>query len=352
MVELNKYTVAHVDLDAFFASVEENDNPALKGKPVVVGGRSNRSIITTANYEARKYGLHSAMPIFMAKELCPQVIIVPTHMEKYREKSREVFKILSKYSDKIEKVSIDEAYVDLSKWKDPLNAIYMFRNEILSTLNLSISVGLSYNKFLAKMASDWNKPMGLKVITREEVPEIYLDFKCGDIHGIGRKSAERLKDLGIFTVRDLMEISEEFMGEIFGKSGKEIYHRIRGEDFREIIPYRERKSYGVERTFEPTKDPEKLKALLREYSKGVYHYLDENNLMARTLTLKIKDRDFKTITKSHTGYDYIKDEESIIDIVLKLFDEVKLNKQVRLIGVTASNLTYRDEEQLNFLEER
>ncbi len=352
MVAMMEYSVCHLDLDAFFASVEEADNPKLRGKPLVVGGRSKRGIITTANYEARKYGIHSAMPLFMARELCPQLLVVRGRMDRYIEVSHQVFQIFKKYSDKVEQVSIDEAYLDFSNIRDPLITIDKLKKDLKKSLDLTISAGISYNKFLAKMASDWNKPNGLMVISKDQVPDIYLDFACGKIHGIGKKTDKKLRDLGIFTVRDMLNLSLDFMEEHFGKAGEEIYHRIRGEDNRKIEPNQKRKSYGVERTFTPTRDIEGLKILLTSYAQEIWQFLEKSKLSAATLNLKIKTGDFKTISRSKTNQFYFKDKEIIINTALDLFKQVKVKNQIRLLGLSVSNFKDRTKEQLDFLSSK
>ena len=224
-----KLNIIHVDMDAFYASVEEHDNPKLKGRPLIVGGNSRRGIATTANYEARKYGIHSAMPIFIAKQKCLHARIVPTRMWRYKEVSRQVFDILNEFTNLIEPLSIDEGFLDVShSEKDSLEIAKDIKKRVLETTGLTMSIGISYNKFLAKIGSDWNKPDGIKVINKSMVPEILLPLSVGEVHGIGPKSAKRLNNIGIYKIRDLMNLSEEFLVSFFGNHGTEIYERIRG----------------------------------------------------------------------------------------------------------------------------
>lgn len=348
---MNKEKILHIDLDAFYASVEEMDNPKLKGKPIIVGGASNHGVVTTASYEARKYGVHSAMPAFIAKKLCPHGIFLPVRMNRYKEVSRQVFSIYYEFTDLVEPVSIDEAYLDISSLnmdsKDIANEI---KRRIFEDVGLTISVGISYNKFLAKLASDWNKPNGMKIISHDMVPEILLALNVKKVHGIGPKSAERLNNIGIYTIEDLMGLSEEFLVDFFGKHGNEIYNRIRGIDNRPIDTERERKSLGTETTFdEDTDDKEILRSYLYEFSLDIESGLDKDNISGKTVTLKLKSEDFKLMTRSKTLTHYINSADDIFEIATCLLDEIVLTKKVRLVGVTISNLSPADMEQLSFL---
>nr|WP_300003098.1 DNA polymerase IV [Tissierella sp.] len=342
--------ILHIDMDAFYASVEERDNPSLKGKPLIVGGSSNHGIVTTANYEARKYGIHSAMPIFMAKQMCPRGIFVPTRIKRYRDVSREVFSVLHKFTDTMEQVSVDEAYLDLSKVEgDKLEACLAMKKEVLSKTGLTLSMGLSYNKFLAKLGSDWNKPDGIKIITPDMVPEILLPLTVKKIHGIGRKTAKKLNDIGIYLVEDLIELSEEFIVELLGKHGTEIYYRIRGHDNRKLETERERKSLGTETTFETaTRAKEELKKYIYEFSLEIESDLKLKNLQGKTITLKLKDDKFISKTRSKTLDYEISASKEIYDLATMLLDEVDIENKIRLIGVTISNLSNRDKIQLTF----
>ncbi len=342
-------SILHIDMDAFYASVEERDNPSLKGKPLIVGGNSNHGIVTTANYEARKYGIHSAMPIFMAKQMCPKGIFVPTRIKRYRDASREVFRILSDFTDILEQVSVDEAYLDISKIEtDKVEACLEIKKEVFKKTGLTFSMGLSYNKFLAKLASDWNKPDGMKIISSDMVPEILLPLSINKIHGIGRKTAKKLNDIGIYKVEDLIELSQDFLIELLGKHGTEIYFRIRGIDNRKLETQRERKSLGTETTFDlATREKEVLKEYLYEFSLEIEAELKSKRIQGRTITLKIKDEDFKSKTRSRTlDYD-INNSKDIYVLSNMLLNEVELDKKIRLIGLTISNLSTLDEIQLS-----
>lgn len=342
----------HLDMDAFFASVEEVDNPSLRGKPVIVGGRSQRGIVTTCNYEARKYGIHSAMPIFMARERCPHGIYLPGRMSRYQEISRKVFSLLREITPRIEPLSIDEAYMDISGIEmKPEELANMIKERVLEETGLTLSVGVSYNKFLAKLASDWNKPNGFMKITKDMMPQILFPLSVGKVYGIGAKSRKKLEDIGIYTIEDLYGLSEDFLVDFFGKWGKEIYDRIRGIDPREIETTRERKSIGVERTFRPTRDKKLLDKFLMDYAKELEDDLIKRNLHGRTLTVKIKDEDFESHTKSRTYHRYISDKDEIYELSRTLFDEMEWDKSLRLLGISLSNLMDKNLHQLSFLED-
>jgi nucleotidyltransferase/DNA polymerase involved in DNA repair len=245
-----KLNIIHLDMDAFYASVEEKDNPRLRGRPVIVGGLNNRGIVTTANYEARKYGIHSAMPIYIARKKCPKGCFVPTRIERYKEVSGEIFKILYSFTDLIEPLSIDEAYMDISDIKkEPLRVAMEIKKKVMETTSLTMSVGISYNKFLAKLASDWNKPDGIKIITEDMVPGILLPLSVKSVHGIGPRSSEKLNNIGIYTVGDLLMLSEEFLTDFFGKAGIDIYNRIRGIDNRKINTERKRSENAIKTAY-------------------------------------------------------------------------------------------------------
>ncbi len=342
----------HLDMDAFFAAVEEKDNPKLKGHPVIVGGRSDRGIVTTCNYEARKYGIHSAMPIFMAKERCPHGIYVPGRMKRYQEISKQVFQILRGITDRIEPLSIDEAYMDISGMeKSPEEIAALIKARVMTETGLTLSIGVSFNKFLAKLASDWNKPDGFMKITQEMMPEILFPLPVSKVYGIGSKSRKRLNDIGIYTVEELYRLPEDFLMDMFGRGGKEIYDRIRGVDRRIVTTTRERKSMGVERTFRETRDKKLLMERLREYSMELEKDLESRNIHGRTLTVKIKDEDFHSHTRSRTFNHYISHGEEIFNLASILFNEMEWEKSLRLLGVSLSNLMDRSMEQLSFLGE-
>ena len=341
--------ILHVDMDAFFASVEQLDNKNLRGKPVIVGGVSERGVVSTCSYEARKYGIHSAMPIFIARKLCPHGIYVRTRMYRYKEVSNEVFNILKDVTDIIEPLSIDEAYLDItnSRFKSGIEAANYIKSRVLREIGLTISIGISYNKFLAKLASDWNKPNGIKIITKDMIPDILLPFSVSKIYGLGKKSVEKLNNMGIFTVKDLYDMPKEFYIEYLGKYGLEIYDRIRGIDNREVESQRDRKSYGRERTLKiDTKEKEDLLEYLYDFSKEISNQLIRKNLEGKTITVKYKTEDFQSHTRSKTLNFYTNNFQDIYKVCEEILNNEVINENIRLIGVTVSSFKENTVEQL------
>lgn len=344
---MGKY-IFHVDMDAFFASVEELDKPWLRDKPMVVSGKSDRGVITTANYEARKYGLHSAMPMFMARKLCPQVIAVPVDKKKYSLYSKEIFDIMARFTPIIERLSLDEAYLEFSYLQDPIAMAKKIKEEVYRETGLTLSAGISYNKFLAKLASDWEKPNGITHITKDMVPDILMDLHISKVHGLGGKSIERLENIGIETIRDLYGLSEDFLIEYFGVHGSEVYYRIRGIDNRKVEPVQERKSLGMENTFlEDISDLGALEKIMKTYSSELSEDLIKKGLMAKTFTVKLKDSDFVSKSKSLTLVEYTDDYDQIKLVSKKLLSDLFKAKDYRLMGLTASNLVEAKFEQLS-----
>ncbi len=342
--------ILHVDMDAFFASVEQLDNKKLRGKPVIVGGVSERGVVSTCSYEARKYGVHSAMPIFIAQKLCPHAIYLRTRYIRYKEVSNQVFNILKDVTQIIEPLSIDEAYLDItnSNFNNGIEAAKYIKSRVFKEIGLTISIGISYNKFLAKLASDWNKPNGIKVITKEMIPEILLPLPISKIHGLGKKSVEKLNNIGIFLIKDLYEMPKSFYIEYLGKYGLEIYDRIRGIDNREVEVERDRKSYGKERTLKTdTDDKEELIIYLKEFSSEISKYLMRANIEGKTITVKYKTSDFQNHTRSKTLSYYTNNFEDIYKTCKEILNNEELKKGVRLIGVTISSFKENTMEQLS-----
>lgn len=346
---MNK-VIMHVDMDAFFASVEELDNPKLKGKPIIVGGIGERGVVATCSYEARKYGVHSAMPIFMARKKCPIGIYLPTRFERYKEISNKVFDILYGLTPKVEPVSIDEAYLDISDLSiKPMDAVNYIKSRVKKEIGLTISMGISYNKFLAKLGSDWNKPNGIMIIREDMIPRILLPLSISKIHGIGKKSRDKLNNIGIYTVEDLYKLPEDFFFEYFGKFGIEIYERIRGIDNREVQVTRERKSIGRETTLKTDiKDKQEMKRYLKEFSGEVSCYLRNKGLLGKTITVKIKTSSFDNHTKSKTLLNYIDGEEDIFKVSCEILDAIVFEDNIRLIGLTVSSLSDNSIRQISF----
>ncbi len=345
--------ILHVDMDAFFAEVEVLDNPVLKNKPVIVGGTSSRGVVATCSYEARAFGVHSAMPIFKARTLCPNgIYIIPRHW-RYKEISNQIFKILYRFTEVIEPLSIDEAYLDISDLNEnPIEVAAKIKKDIKDEIGLNISIGISYNKFLAKLASDWNKPNGLKIIRKEEMPEILFSLNIRKVYGIGAKSAEKLFKIGVQTVEDLFDLPIELYENYFGKWGKDIYWRIRGRDERRVITTRERKSYGKETTFtEDISDKTELWRIISQYCEQISFMLRSKNLYGKTITIKYKTINFETHTRSKTVDEYFNESDEIKEISREILNSIEFNDAIRLIGLTVSNLSdKKNYEQLNFFD--
>lgn len=344
--------ILHVDLDAFFASVEELDQPELALVPMAVGGQSKRGIITTCNYKARAYGIHSAMPVFQAKQNCPDLKIVPMRRERYVEKSNEVFAVLRSYTRKLEQMSIDEAYLDISsRPEDALFIAQSLQDEVTEKTGLSISVGVSFNKFLAKLASDWKKPHGIFQITEDDIPDLLLPLPVGKIHGIGRAAERKLNSLSLYTILDLHALEESTLNTLLGKNGSDVYRFIRGIDHRPVTVNRERKSIGVERTFDhDIRSRKELTDKLDHFCNELAKDLKDKKIAAKTIHIKLKTNKFETISRSHSTDVHIQEAEDIQYIARFLFEELPLAEPIRLLGVSGSNLIEEDIHQINFFE--
>jgi len=342
--------ILHVDMDAFFASVEQRDNPNLRGKPVIVGGVSERGVVSTCSYEARKFGVHSAMPMFMAREKCPNGIYVSGRYGKYVKVSQEVFKIFNEVTPLVESVSIDEGFLDLSqgKIKNGMEAARYIKNRVFKEIGLTLSIGISYNKFLAKLASDWNKPNGIKEITKEMLPDILLPLPISKIHGLGKVSVSKLNNMGIYYISDLYRMPKEFYTEYLGKSGTDIYDRIQGIDNRKVEIVRERKSVGKEKTLKvDTKSKEELLQYIKEFSFEIEDVLSRKNVSGKTVTLKFKTKDFENHTRSKTLNNYIGTHSEIFKIAEEILESEELKEEVRLIGVSISSFKETEAQQMS-----
>lgn len=341
--------IVHVDLDAFFASVEQLDNPSLRGKPVIVGGLGKRSVVATCSYEARRFGVRSAMPVFKAQKLCPQGIFVSGRYRRYIEMSGKVFAVLKRYSDQIEPLSIDEAFLNFSHYDNPREAVLRMKQEIQAETGLTVSAGISYNKFLAKLASEWNKPDGLFEIGQEDVPEILKPLKVSQVYGLGSQSAARLNRIGIFTIEDLLKYSREFLTAYIGSYGSEIYDMIRGEDFREIRTHQPIKSIGKETTLpEDSLDKEYLSDVIMPFCQEIEARLNRREYQAFTVTLKYKTAAFQNHTRSQTLHLAVSSASEIYEIADGLLNGIDLTEPIRLIGVSVSNFQHKSERQLDF----
>jgi DNA polymerase-4 len=334
--------IIHIDMDSFYASVEQRDNPEYRGKPLVVGGRSARSVVAAASYEARKYGVRSAMPMSRALQRCPHLIVTPPRFDVYKKVSNEIRKVFFEYTDLVEPLSLDEAYLDVTNpKKGPPSASLIakeIKREIKKRTNLIASAGVSYNKFLAKIASDMDKPDGFYLILPEEAEQFLEELKIGKFFGVGKKTEEKMGQLGIFKGSDLKKVPENELIRHFGKAGRYYYNVVRGIDERPVVSHREPKSIGAERTYQTDIfDEQEVKEKLQEVIDIMWDRYESKNKQAKTVTLKVRFSDFTTITRRHTqNHPYSKAE--VISEVMEMLpmEEIK-EKGTRLLGTTMSN---------------
>lgn len=335
--------IIHVDMDAFYASVEQMDNPELKGKPIAVGGGGMRGVVSAASYEARKFGVRSAMSGAQARRNCPELIFVRPRFDRYHEISKKIQKIFHDYTDLVEPLSLDEAYLDvtLNKKGNPSATLIAkeIRERIFKEVGLTASAGISINKFIAKVASDYNKPNGQKTVNPEEVLTFLEDLDIRKFYGVGKVTAEKMYQYGIFTGKDLKSKSLEYLDENFGKSGRYYYYIVRGIHTSEVKPNRTRKSLAAERTFSENLSSEifmleKLAHIAEEVSRR----LQKSKVAGKTITLKIKYSDFTLQTRSKTLPYYFSDKAIILETAKDLLYQEKLQNSVRLLGISLSNL--------------
>ena len=355
-----KRVILHIDMNAYFASVAQNANPDLANKPVAVGGTSSRSIITTASYEARKFGVKSAMPVYMAKKLCPKLIIVAPDFRLYEKYTHDFVEIIKKYGKKIELASIDECYVDISEeisqQKSKIAYIKHIQNEIYTQLNLKCSIGVAPNKFLAKMASDMKKPMGITILSKENMIEKMYPLPINSMYGVGKKTALLLNDLGIITIGDFANYSNKFLLE--KKLGKFYYvlsQWVNGEDDSEVTTEEiDLKSVGNSTTLiHDTNDYDEIKLVLEELSRKVSKRAESENLFGTRISITIRFEDFRTITRSLTLIEPTNDFEKIYLSALKILDNNYIGANlVRLLGVSLGNVRKRDQfyKQISLFE--
>lgn len=344
--------IIHVDMDAFFAAVEQLDHPELKGKPVAVGGSGDRGVIAAASYEARKFGVHSAMSSKLASKKCPDLIFVKHRFDRYKEISAHIRKIFLEYTDLVEPLSLDEAFLDVTaNWKNHQSATAIareIRTRIYTETGLTASAGISINKFMAKLASDINKPNGQKTIKPVEVIPFLEKLPIDDFFGVGKVTADKMKSWGIFNGYQLKQHSLEFLKHNFGKSGAHFYHIVRGTHNSPVRPNRIRKSIGTERTYSTNKKNES------EILEGLHRIADElENRMVKanktgtTITLKIKFSDFTIQTRSRTVEKPLKSKSDFWPIVKELVIDNPSKKSVRLLGLSLTGLldSEADEER-------
>ena len=331
--------IIHIDMDAFFASVEQLDHPQWRGLALAVGGEGSRGVVSAASYEARKYGVRSAMSGIIAKKLCPHLIFAKPRLERYKDISDQIRAIFIEYTPLVEPLSLDEAFLDVSDYSSATLVAEEIRTKIKSKTGLTASAGISINKFLAKIASDWNKPDGQKTLPPENIIEFLESIDVKKFHGIGKKTKLKMYQLGIYTGKDLKEKTEEFLFKHFGKGGKYYYQVVRGFHNSPVKPHRTPKSVGVERTFEKNLSSEFfLEEKLKNIAENLEMRLSKNKLAGRTITLKIKYSDFKQQTRSKTGNLYLSNKDLILERVKELLYKEKLSNSVRLIGISISNL--------------
>ena len=335
--------IIHVDMDAFYASVEQLDNPDLRGKPIAVGGGGERGVVAAASYEARKFGVRSAMSGVQARKNCPNLIFVKPRFERYKEISKKIRTIFNEYTNLVEPLSLDEAYLDVTvnKKGNPSASLIAkeIRQRIFDELHLNASAGISNSKFVAKIASDINKPNGQKTIPPEEVLTFLEELPIEKFYGIGRVTTAKMYNLGIFKGSDLKAKSEEFLIEHFKSSGSHYYHIVRGNMHSEVKPNRERKSVAAEHTFVQNLTSEvfmlqKLQKISEELEQRLIH----SKVSGKTITLKIKYSDFTIQTRSKTLPYFVKDKSILYSTVEELLFQEKVLESVRLLGISVANL--------------
>lgn len=347
--------IIHIDMDAFFASVEQLDFPEYRNKPLAVGGNAQRGVIAAASYEARKFNVKSAMSSKVAAKLCPDLIFARPRFERYKEVSQEIHKIFQRYTDKIEPLSMDEAFLDVTENKIGSTSATIIaqsiKNDIKSELNLVASAGVSYNKFLAKMASDQEKPNGLFVIEPQDAEAFIFSLPINRFFGVGKVTADKMHELGIPTGKQLYQKSLEFLVTHFGKSGKYFYNVARGKDNREVESYRERKSIATEHTiFDEIFDQTSFRNEAEKIILSLWKRYLKSQKKAKTLTLKLKYNDFTISTKSQSYEQYFNDFEQLQEAAQHLSDFVlPLKQPIRLIGFQLSNFS-KEERKITYYQ--
>ncbi|MFZ2071925.1 MAG: DNA polymerase IV [Halobacteriota archaeon] len=361
--------ILHVDMDSFFSAVEMREHPLLKGLPVVVGGKITeeesmdikeiRGVVSTCSYEAREYGIHSAMALSKAYELCPAAKFLPVNMALYKRVSEEIMAILREHADKLEQVSIDEAFLDISTrvndWHEARDYALMIKNEILTIMDLTCSVGVAPNKTIAKIASDFVKPDGLTVVEEGRVMDFLAPLEVNKIPGVGPKTAEMLKKMGIETIRQLASCDLHALREKLGKYGNKLHMLANGIDEREVEEEREQKSLSRERTFaEDTNEASVLNTCMDELAEGVYHAVTKEGFVFKTVGIKVKFEDFTVLTRAKS----MRTCHSDLNTIKRIAKELMMtkvgfrDKRIRLVGVRVSNLTLLDDKQMRLLQSR
>jgi DNA polymerase-4 len=338
--------IVHIDMDAFYASVEQRDNPDLGGKPVIVAWRGNRSVVCAASYEARKFGVRSAMPASRAERLCPEAIFIAPDFTRYRAVSRLTREIFKRHTELVEPLSLDEAYLDVTENKTGLptatRVASTIREQIRQELNLTASAGVAPNKFLAKLASDWRKPDGLFVIQPDDVETFLTPLPVGRLPGVGKVTEERLEKLGVKTVGILRNLDLPILESHFGRYGLRLYELSRGIDNSQVVPDRPTKSISAEDTFERDVALAETEPMIRRLAENIWAASRKESRIAHTVVLKLKTSEFKILTRSHTPGSPPSSCEELTSIALALRERIALsaNQRFRLVGVGLSN--FRD----------
>ena len=338
--------IIHIDMDAFFAAVEIRDNPKLKGKPVIIGSdprqTGGRGVVSTCSYEARAFGVHSAMSSKEAYDRCPQAVFISGNYEKYKTVGLEIRAIFKRYTDLIEPMSIDEAYLDVTEnklgIKSAVKIARLIQQDIWQELHLTASAGVSYNKFLAKMASDYQKPHGLTVILPDQAQDFLKQMDIAKFHGVGKKTVERLHEMGIYTGADLLDISEVTLIDRFGRLGFDLYRKARGIHNSPVKPDRIRKSIGKEKTYGKILQVEEdIKKELTLLSEKVAHNLSKQDKAGKIIILKIRYADFSTLTRRKSLPQATQDASQVSQTALQLYEELaEKEKGIRLLGITVT----------------
>jgi DNA polymerase IV len=341
--------IIHVDMDAFYASVEQMDNPELRGKPVAVGGSENRGVVSAASYEARKFGVRSALSGVLAKKYCPEIIFVKPRFERYREISNKIRQIFLDYTDLVEPLSLDEAYLDVTQNKkgNPSATLIAkeIRERILLETGLTASAGISINKFVAKIASDINKPNGQKTVNPDEVESFLEKLPIKKFYGVGKVTTEKMYQLGIFTGADLKAQSIDFLEKHFGKSGTYYYYAVRGIHNSQVKPERATKSVAAEHTFNENLSSEiYMQEQLQNIAEHLAKRLKKYEVAGKTVTLKIKYSDFTLQTRSKTLPYFISDKGLILETATELLYQERMKESVRLLGISLSNLNTEEKK--------
>jgi DNA polymerase-4 len=348
--------IVHIDMDAFYASVEQRDDPRLRGKPVVVAWRGNRSVVCAASYEARRFGVRSAMPAVRAERLCPEAIFIPPDFPRYRAVSQSTREIFKRHTDLIEPLSLDEAYLDVTENKTGLptatRVARTIREQIREELHLTASAGVAPNKFLAKIASDWRKPDGLFVIQPEDLDAFLPPLPVGRIPGVGKVTETRLEDRGIKTVGDLRSLELQVLEQLFGRYGVRLYELSRGIDHSAVVPDRPTQSISAEDTFSSDVPLAETESIILRLAEKVWAASRKEPRVARTVVLKLKTSGFRILTRSHTPHFPPSSCEELTTIALALRERVNMDPQqrFRLVGVGLSNFREREETTASLFE--